>query len=84
MIQCIFCCDPPTATATATAPRGSGEYRIFVTGLKSMGPIFDQNYTLEILCRFIPTFAIFRQNSLSFAHRLTEVAHFIWGLRGEI
>ena len=42
-----------------------------------MGAIFDQNYTIEIICLFVPTFAIFRQKSLSFAHWLTEVVHFI-------
>ena len=33
---------------------------------------------------FIPTFAVFRQKSFSFAHRHTEVANFIWGLGGNL
>ena len=75
----FLCCYPPLLPPLSLPRMAVGHNSTKNTGLKSMGAIFDQNTDLHFLCRFIPTFAAFRQNSFSFAHRHTEVSHFIWG-----
>ena len=79
----FLCCYPQLLPPLSLPRVAVGHNSTKNTGLKSMGAIFDQNTDLHFLCRFIPTFAAFRQNSFSFAHRHTEVSHFIWGCGGK-